>query len=42
MQIKCPDVLNWNKVKISIVTHGQGGLTENDFILATKVDAIQP
>ncbi len=39
-----PDIaiFSWNKVKISIVTHGQGGLTENDFILASKIDAIQP
>lgn len=33
-------VFSWNKVKISIVTHGQGGLTENDFMLAAKIDAI--
>jgi 4a-hydroxytetrahydrobiopterin dehydratase len=34
-------VFSWNKVKISIVTHGQGGLTESDFALAAKIDAIQ-
>lgn len=34
-----PDILifNWNKVKISISTHSVGGLTENDFILASKI-----
>ncbi len=34
-------VFSWNKVKISIVTHGQGGLTASDFALAAKIDAIQ-
>lgn len=34
-----PDILifNWNKVRISTSTHSVGGLTENDFILASKI-----
>ncbi len=37
-----PDILifSWNKVKVSSYTHSVGGLTENDFILATKISEI--
>lgn len=31
-------VYSWNKVKISTYTHAIGGLSENDFILAAKID----
>ncbi|HSW96223.1 MAG TPA: 4a-hydroxytetrahydrobiopterin dehydratase [Candidatus Saccharimonadales bacterium] len=36
-----PDIFlhNWNKVKLSLWTHAIGGLSENDFILASKIDA---
>lgn len=30
----------WNKVKISLTTHAIGGLSENDFIIASKIDQI--
>lgn len=35
-----PDILifGWNKVKITLSTHSVDGLTENDFILAKKID----
>jgi len=35
-----PDILlfNYNKVKISLSTHSVGGLTENDFIVAAKIE----
>ncbi|MDA0986004.1 MAG: 4a-hydroxytetrahydrobiopterin dehydratase [Bacteroidetes bacterium] len=38
-----PDILiySWNKVKIIIWTHAIGGLSENDFILAAKLDEIK-
>ncbi len=37
-----PDIyLSWGKVKISIWTHKIDGLTENDFILAAKIDEIK-
>ena len=29
----------WNKVKLTLSTHVIGGLSENDFILASKIDA---
>lgn len=29
----------WNKVKLTLSTHAIGGLSENDFILASKIDA---
>lgn len=29
----------WNKVKITLTTHAIGGLSENDFIMASKIDA---
>jgi 4a-hydroxytetrahydrobiopterin dehydratase len=34
--------LAWGKVEIRLWTHASGGLTENDFILAAKVDALHP
>jgi 4a-hydroxytetrahydrobiopterin dehydratase len=35
-----PDILlTWRKVKVTIWTHKIDGLTENDFILAAKVQA---
>lgn len=34
-----PDLyLSWGKVEVKTSTHDAGGLTENDFILAAKVD----
>ncbi|HYN52090.1 MAG TPA: 4a-hydroxytetrahydrobiopterin dehydratase [Thermoleophilaceae bacterium] len=36
-----PDLeISWNKVSVTISTHSEGGLTENDFELARKVDAV--
>ena len=37
-----PDILihSWNKVKITLSTHSAGGITENDFKLATAIDTI--
>ena len=37
-----PDIqiFGWNKVKISTTTHALNGLSENDFILAFKIDKI--
>ncbi len=37
-----PDILiyGWNKVKISLTTFALKGLSENDFIMAAKIDAI--
>jgi 4a-hydroxytetrahydrobiopterin dehydratase len=32
----------YRKVAIEIWTHAVGGLTENDFILAAKIDALDP
>ena len=38
-----PDIyLSWGKVKVMTFTHKVGGLTENDFILAAKIDKIIP
>lgn len=38
-----PDILihSWNKVRISLSTHAIKGLSENDFILAAKIDQIE-
>ena len=35
-----PDIFlhDWNKVKLTLSTHAIGGLSENDFILASKID----
>lgn len=36
-----PDIhIYYNKVDIELMTHEVGGLTENDFIVATKIDRI--
>ena len=38
-----PDIcFGWGKVEITIWTHKIDGLTESDFILAAKIDEIQP
>jgi 4a-hydroxytetrahydrobiopterin dehydratase len=35
-----PDIhINYNKVLLELTTHAIGGLSENDFIVAAKVDA---
>lgn len=37
-----PDIaLSWGKVGVTLSTHAIGGLSENDFILAAKIDAIK-
>ena len=36
-----PDVsISWSKVEVTITTHSEGGLTENDFELAKRIDDI--
>lgn len=39
-----PDIYlhQWNKVKISLWTHAIGGLSVNDFIVASKIDPFAP
>lgn len=38
-----PDLLlhSWNKLKITLSTHSEGGVTENDFSLAQTIDSIR-
>lgn len=37
-----PDIFlhGWNKVRLELSTHAIGGLSENDFILAAKIDTL--
>jgi 4a-hydroxytetrahydrobiopterin dehydratase len=36
-----PDIdIRWNKVKLTLTTHSEGGLTEKDFKLAKQFDRI--
>jgi 4a-hydroxytetrahydrobiopterin dehydratase len=36
-----PDIaIHWNKVELTLWTHKIGGLHENDFILAAKIDGL--
>jgi len=36
-----PDLeISWNRVTVSLSTHSQGGLTEADFELARRIDAL--
>jgi 4a-hydroxytetrahydrobiopterin dehydratase len=38
-----PDIyLSWGKVKVTIWTHKIDGLTESDFVLAAKIDKLEP
>lgn len=34
------DLHGWNKVKITLSTHAIQGLSENDFIVAKKIDSL--
>jgi 4a-hydroxytetrahydrobiopterin dehydratase len=34
-----PDIcISWNRVKLELVTHSIGGLSENDFIMSAKIN----
>jgi 4a-hydroxytetrahydrobiopterin dehydratase len=37
-----PDILvhGWNKVRLTLTTHSEGGLTENDFEMARRIDGL--
>jgi len=36
-----PDLaISWSKVTVSLSTHSQGGITENDFELASRIDLL--
>ncbi len=37
-----PDIVlhGWNKVRLELSTHSEGGLTQADFDLASRVDAL--
>jgi 4a-hydroxytetrahydrobiopterin dehydratase len=37
-----PDILvhGWNKVRLTLSTHSQGGLTDADFALAGEIDGL--
>ena len=36
-----PDIsISWSQVEVAISTHAQGGVTENDFELAKKVEEL--
>ncbi len=39
-----PDILvhGWNRVRLELSTHSQGGLTEADFALAAAIDELTP
>ncbi len=38
-----PDLaISWNKVKVTISTHSEGGLTTNDFELAQRLEELEP
>lgn len=36
-----PDItISWNRVGITLSTHSEGGITENDFELAQRIDPL--
>ena len=36
-----PDIdIRWNKVTLTLATHSEGGLTQKDFDLAKRIDAL--
>ena len=37
-----PDIrISWNRVTLDLLTHAIGGLSENDFIMAAKIDELE-
>ena len=35
-----PDLeISWDKVTVTVTSHSEGGLTEDDFVLAKRIDA---
>jgi 4a-hydroxytetrahydrobiopterin dehydratase len=37
-----PDIyISWNRVTLTLTTHAIGGLSENDFIMAAKIDRLE-
>ena len=37
-----PDIdIRWNKVRVALSTHSEGGLTDLDFHLAEKIDTLE-
>ena len=38
-----PDMtINYNKIRLSLTTHDEGGLTSKDFRLAKKINSMKP
>jgi 4a-hydroxytetrahydrobiopterin dehydratase len=39
-----PDILvhGWNKVRLTLTNHSEGGLTPADFDMAAKIDSLAP
>ena len=36
-----PDLeISWNRVTVSLTTHSEGGITPNDFELASRIDSL--
>ncbi|MEA2412503.1 MAG: 4a-hydroxytetrahydrobiopterin dehydratase [Thermoleophilaceae bacterium] len=36
-----PDIaISWNEVTLTLSTHSEGGLTQSDFELATRIDSL--
>jgi 4a-hydroxytetrahydrobiopterin dehydratase len=36
-----PDIfISWNRVELTLSTHSAGGLTDNDFELASRIDSL--
>ena len=36
-----PDLaISWSKLTVTVTTHSEGGLSENDFELASKIDSL--
>lgn len=36
-----PDIdIRWNQVRLSLTTHDAGGLTDSDFVMAARFDAL--
>ena len=37
-----PDILihGWNRVRLTLSTHSEGGVTDSDFALAERIDAL--
>jgi 4a-hydroxytetrahydrobiopterin dehydratase len=38
--VRDEQLVRWNKVRLTLTTHSAGGLTDNDFDMARRIDGL--